>query len=70
MKIEDIDYIHDVVCPICETKATYKITGKGFVSQTCGHKEVENLIEQREDEIIEKLKPAPQKTVRLHQIHK
>ena len=44
-----LDAIYDVRCPVCGAKASWHPTSTGFESMTCGHREVEDLIEAREN---------------------
>ncbi len=75
MKKSDMDYIYNVVCPICGDKPSYVITGirpdGGIINyneSSCGHPEVKELIVERYNEIPSR----PQKTrlVKLSQIRK
>lgn len=44
-----IALIHDVTCPVCGCKASFQQTGiTSFKSIYCGHKEMEELVEERE----------------------
>jgi hypothetical protein len=46
--ISKLNWIHDVTCPVCGVKASYRITGVNkFVSESCGHPEMENLLNER-----------------------
>ena len=45
--IKQLDMAHDVVCPVCGSKASYVLTGgHGFRSEYC-HDELNELIDQR-----------------------
>jgi hypothetical protein len=55
MNKSDLDYIYNISCPICGKKPFYKITGTNKLGQitsrdsnVCGHKELDELIDQRE----------------------
>jgi hypothetical protein len=52
----NLDWVHDVKCPVCGTKASYKMTGKtSYVTVSCGHPESEKLIEERENQALSSL---------------
>jgi|WetSurMetagenome_2_1015567.scaffolds.fasta_scaffold00268_24 hypothetical protein len=49
--ISKLEWIYDVKCPICGSKASFRITGiNKFVSDICGHPEIEKLIYERENQ--------------------
>ena len=58
MNKSDLDYIYDVVCPVCGSKPSYRITGINsdglIVSHSeelyCPHPELEDLIHLREEQ--------------------
>lgn len=43
-----LDAIHDVTCPVCGSKPEWRPTSNGYETISCGHSEVEALIEARE----------------------
>lgn len=46
---EKVELIHNATCPICGIKASFRRTGlTSFQTLSCGHKEMEDLIEERE----------------------
>lgn len=54
MKKSEMDYIYDVLYPICGSRPSYTITGLNpdgrittFQESSCGHSELENFIEER-----------------------
>lgn len=56
-----MDYIYNVLCPICGRKPTYIITGYNtdgrittFKESSCGHIELENLIEENRRSVFDK----------------
>ena len=55
MAVSDLDYIHDVKCPVCGTVPTYEITKQSYATTACNHKGMWDLIEKRENEIAERL---------------
>jgi hypothetical protein len=59
MKKSDMDYIYNVVCPICGRKPSYVITGirpdggiTTYNERSCAHPEVKKLIEERHNEVL------------------
>jgi hypothetical protein len=50
--IRKLEWIHNVVCPVCSSKASFTITGpSAWESNLCCHEELEKLVRQREKEI-------------------
>lgn len=61
MKVSEMDYIYDVICPVCGSRPSYTITGynadgrvTSFNESTCGHTELKNLIEENHRSVFEK----------------
>ncbi|OXA83701.1 hypothetical protein B0A56_00850 [Flavobacterium columnare NBRC 100251 = ATCC 23463] len=62
MKKSDLDFIYNVVCPVCGSKPSYQATGirpdggiTTYTQKTCVHKELKELIKCREDELDNRL---------------
>jgi hypothetical protein len=62
MKRSDMDFVYNVVCPVCGTKPSYQATCirpdggiATYKDSTCGHSEVKNLIDQRHNEVFTRL---------------
>lgn len=71
MKKSDMDYIYSVVCPICGSQPSYQITGFNqsggittFNQSTCGHSEVEKLIDEKHHEVLSRFH-QPSQSVRF-----
>jgi hypothetical protein len=46
--LKKLDWIHDVSCPLCGTKASYVIIGEKFRTEGCNHDQFHQLIKDRE----------------------
>lgn len=71
MNLSEMDYIYNALCPVCGSKPSYTITGFNsdgrittFNENTCGHIEIETLIEENRRSVFEKYQEKT-KTVRF-----
>jgi hypothetical protein len=47
--LKKLDWIHNVSCPVCGTKASYVITGpETFNTEGCNHDQFHQIIKERE----------------------
>ncbi|QYS90691.1 hypothetical protein JJC04_11965 [Flavobacterium covae] len=58
-----MDFIYNVVCPICGSKPTYQVTGirpdggiTTYTQKSCGHEELKEIINIREGEALQRLR--------------
>ncbi|MDR0295179.1 MAG: hypothetical protein LBH91_03175 [Prevotellaceae bacterium] len=64
---EMLEYVYDnVICPKCGVRKTYRPTvGDAFDEGGCSHTEVMEIIEQREQEYLARIRPQEPLRVRL-----
>ena len=62
MKESDLDFIYNIVCPVCGSKPTYQVTGinsdgliTNYIQNKCGHEALEKIIQDRENKVIRPL---------------
>ncbi|WP_123910357.1 MULTISPECIES: hypothetical protein [Flavobacterium] len=59
MKKSEMDFIYNVKCPICGSKPSYQATSirpnggiSTFTQMSCGHEDLEKIIEKRHSEVL------------------
>jgi hypothetical protein len=45
---QKLEWIHNVKCPVCGTKASFVIIGHSYRTDCCGHPQIEKIIHERE----------------------
>lgn len=66
MEKEALDFIYNIECPVCGSKPTYTMTGvHSYKQHSCGHAELEKLIQQREREFLQNQHKSNTVRVRL-----